>query len=100
MEQEKESAVNYLSQDGAEGRAGGRLSRPHGGPDHIGQIKLLHSFGCFGDLGHLGESSTVAPSQARIHPLKINQNKQTNKSVFLFLTGKTAFKSDPIFKMS
>lgn len=77
MEQEKESAVNYLSQDGAQGGARGCLSRPHGGPDHIGHIQLLHSFGCFGDLGHLGDSSSVAPSQARIHPLKIRQ-KQTN----------------------
>lgn len=85
MEQGKESAANYLSQDGAEGRAGGRLARPHGGPDHIGHIQLLHSFGCFGDLGHLGESSTVAPSQARIHPLKITQKKQMS---FSFLIGK------------
>lgn len=99
MEQEKESAVNYLSQNGAEGGPWGRLSRPHGGPDHTGHIQLLHSFGCFGDLGHLGEPSSAALSQARIQPLKISQ-KQTNSEVFLCQRDKTAFKSDLILEMA
>lgn len=81
MEQEKESVVNYLSQDGAEGRAGGRLSRPHGGPDHIGQIKLLHSFGCFGDLGHLGGIFNSG-SESSENPSTENHPKQTNQFFF------------------
>lgn len=86
MEQEKESAVNYLSQDGAEGGAGGRLSRPHGGPDHVGHIQLLHSFGCFGDLGHLvgkfncGSQSIQNPPTG--NPQKTN--KQTKQVGFFF----------------
>lgn len=85
MEQEKELQVIYLSQDGAEGGAWGRLSWPYYSPDYIAHIQFLHSLGCLGDLWHLWKSSNLPLSQVRIHPLKNREEKNPNKLVFFLM---------------
>lgn len=74
----KKGSHFYLSQDGAQRGSGGRLSRPHDGPDYIAGVHLLHDLGGLGDLRHLksASASTANPSTEK----REKKQKQMSRS--------------------